>query len=63
MYCDGRCQYLNEREHKCELTGEKLTYMKQTGSISFSVHEHRGVCKGKKVKRDGEQIFIPWKAD
>lgn len=54
MYCDGRCQYLNEREHKCELTGEKLTYMKQTGSISFSVHEHRGVCKGKKVKRDGE---------
>lgn len=46
MYCDGRCQYLNERKHKCELTGEKLTYMKQTGSISFSVHEHIGVCKG-----------------
>lgn len=44
MYCDGRCQYLNERKHKCELTG----------SISFSVHEHRGVCKGKKVERDGE---------
>jgi len=22
MYCDGRCQYLNERKHKCELTGE-----------------------------------------
>lgn len=46
MDCDGRCQYLNERKHKCELTGEKLTYMKQTGSISFSVHEHRGFCKG-----------------
>lgn len=46
MYCDGRCQYLNERKHKCELTGEKLTYMKQTGSISFSVHKHRGFCKG-----------------
>lgn len=54
MYCDGRCQYLNERKHKCELTREKLTYMKQTGSISFSVHEHIGVCKGKKVERDGE---------
>lgn len=54
MYCDGRCQYLNEHKHKCELTGEKLAYMKQTGSISFSVHEHRGVCKGKKVERDGE---------
>lgn len=51
MYCDGRCQYLNERKHKCELTGEKLTYMKQTGSISFSVHEHRGFCKGKKVEQ------------
>ena len=24
MYCDGRCQYLNERKHKCELTGEKI---------------------------------------
>lgn len=48
MYCDGRCQYLNERKHKCELTGEKLAYMKQTGSISFSVHEHIGVCKGKR---------------
>ena len=46
MDCNGRCQYLNERKHKCELTGEKLTYMKQTGSISFSVHEHRGFCKG-----------------
>lgn len=46
MYCNGTCNYLNERKHKCELTGEKLSYMKQTGSLSFAVHEHRGVCKG-----------------
>nr|DAH78428.1 MAG TPA: hypothetical protein [Caudoviricetes sp.] len=45
MYCDGMCKYLNERKHKCELTGEKLTYMNQTGSLSFAVHEHRGFCK------------------
>lgn len=45
MYCDGTCKYLNERKHKCELTGEKLSYMKQTGSLSFTVHEHRGFCK------------------
>lgn len=46
MYCNGTCKYLNERKHKCELTGEKLSYMKQTGSLSFTVHEHRGICKG-----------------
>lgn len=46
MYCNGTCKYLNERKHKCELTGKKLSYMKQTGSLSFTVHEHRGICKG-----------------
>lgn len=46
MYCNGTCKYLNERKHKCELTGQKLSYMKQTGSLSFTVHEHRGICKG-----------------
>lgn len=44
-YCDGNCEYLNGKRHKCELTGEKLTYMKQSGPISFDVHEHRGFCK------------------
>lgn len=48
MYCNGTCKYLNERKHKCELTGEKLSYMKQAGSLSFAVHEHRGTCKGDK---------------
>ena len=46
MYCNGTCQYLNERKHKCESTGEKLSYMKQAGSLSFTVHEHTGSCKG-----------------
>lgn len=46
MYCNGTCQYLNERKHKCESTGEKLSYMKQAGSLSFTVHEHTGICKG-----------------
>lgn len=46
MYCNGTCKYLNERKHKCELTGQKLSYMKQTGSLYFTVHEHRGICKG-----------------
>lgn len=45
MYCNGTCKYLNERKRKCELTGEKLGCMKQTGSLSFAVHEHRGICK------------------
>lgn len=45
-YCDGTCKYLNARKHKCELTGEKLTYMKYSSTvIEYSVHEHRGFCK------------------
>jgi len=44
-YCDGICKHLNERKHKCELTGEKLTYMKQSCGIEYSVHEHRGFCE------------------
>lgn len=44
-YCDGICEYLNKRKHKCELTGEKLTYMKRSCGIEYSVHEHRGFCE------------------
>ena len=46
MYCNGTCKYLNTTKHKCESTGEKLSYMKQKGSVSFSVHEHNGFCEG-----------------
>lgn len=48
-YCNGVCEHLNEKKHKCELTGEKLTYMKVKGSISYTVHEHVGFCE-----KDGE---------
>jgi hypothetical protein len=45
-YCDGTCKYLNERKHKCELTGEKLTYIKYSSAvIKCLVHEHRGFCE------------------
>lgn len=44
-YCKGDCKYLDKNKHKCTLTGEKLTYMKQSGSIAFEVHEHNGFCK------------------
>lgn len=44
-YCDGTCEYLNKRKHKCELTGEKLAYMKYSGAIEYSVYEHRGFCE------------------
>ena len=45
-YCDGTCEHLNKRKHKCELTGEKLTYMKYSSAvIECLVHEHRGFCE------------------
>lgn len=43
-YCNGNCKYLDKKRHKCILTGENLTNMKQSGVISFSVHEHEGFC-------------------
>ena len=46
MYCNGTCKYLNVRKSKCELAGEKLACLKQTGSVSFTVYEHIGICKG-----------------
>lgn len=51
-YCDGTCEHLNTRKHKCELTGEKLTYMKWIRGIEYLVHEHRGFCE--KDKEDAK---------
>lgn len=50
-YCKGTCKHLNEKKHKCELTGEKLTYMKCNCGVSYTVHEHRGVCDYLKKER------------
>lgn len=44
-YCDSNCKYLDKKKHKCTLTGEKLTYVKQSGPIAFEVHENNGFCK------------------
>lgn len=57
MYCDRRCKDLNERKHRCEKTGERLTYIRIKGTVSFTVHEHNGVCdfdklRTKKKERD-----------
>lgn len=47
-YCDGLCPHLNDRAHKCKLTGEKLTTL--TGWWG-TTHEHRGFCE-----RDEEDV-------
>lgn len=44
-YCNGNCKYLNHKKHKCELTGEKLIYMKWKNGIEFVAHEHFGFCE------------------
>lgn len=41
-YCYGLCEHLNEKKHKCELTGEKLSYIKMSGILA---HEHVGTCQ------------------
>lgn len=51
-YCNGNCEHLNIKKHKCELTGEKLTVMKYSGAISYTVHEHRGFCEKDKEVSD-----------
>lgn len=45
MYCDGQCKNLDEKKHKCKLTGEKLSYVRYgKKGAEFIVHEHNGVC-------------------
>ena len=49
MYCDGNCEYLDEKKHRCGETGEGLAYMKQNRPIRCTVHEHSGVCEHDKL--------------
>ncbi len=52
-YCNGNCEHLNKQKHKCELTGEKLTVLKQSGAISYTAHEHRGFCQMDNIEPAG----------
>lgn len=46
MYCDGLCKNLNEKKHICNLTGEKLSFMRKGKRGSgFTIHEHDGICE------------------
>lgn len=49
-YCDGLCPNLNERTHKCKLTGEKLVRLKGWWGTT---HEHRGFCERDEIWREG----------
>ena len=51
-YCNGDCEHLDSKKHRCELTGEKLTVLKYSGGISFTAHEHRGFCEKDKEEQD-----------
>lgn len=44
-YCNGDCEHLDGKKHVCKLTGERLTFMKYSGGISYLVHEHIGFCE------------------
>lgn len=41
-YCNGNCPHLNEKAHKCSLTGKKLGYKKGWWGTTY---EHRGFCE------------------
>ena len=46
MYCNGNCEYLDQKHRRCLLTGKKLAHMKVgSRSISYEVYEHIGFCK------------------
>lgn len=48
-YCNGLCKYLNERRHICELTKEKLSYIKGWWGTT---HEHRGFCEEDNIETE-----------
>lgn len=52
MYCNGQCVNLDEKKHKCNLTGEKLSYVRYgSRKTGFIVHEHSGVCAQNENKK------------
>lgn len=57
-YCDGNCEFLEkQKRHTCAKYGKKLTHMKQTGGISFEVHEQCTMCqKDEWIKKCEEKI-------
>lgn len=57
MYCDGNCEHLNVKKHKCELTGEKLTVLKFSGGISYTAHEHTGICEKDNIEGGKENAL------
>lgn len=54
--CNGLCKYLDERKHKCELTGEKLAYVKGWWGTT---HEHRGFldCDKEDAESEGSECM------
>jgi hypothetical protein len=45
-YCNGDCDSLNNKSHKCKKYGKGLAYIKQSGSgsIGYSAHEQCREC-------------------
>lgn len=52
-YCDGLCPDLDERTHKCRLTGEKLAVLKGWWGTT---HEHGGFCERDENKERVENL-------
>ena len=51
-YCNGLCEHLDERKHKCKLTGEKLSYVNGWWGIA---HEHQGFLDCDKDDLESEE--------
>lgn len=56
MYCYGDCKHLDDRKHICKATGTKLAHMKQSGTVSFVAHEHRGLCQEDLRRSSHEEV-------
>lgn len=54
MYCNGQCPHLSEASRRCQLTGEKLSYTRVRGPISFEGYEHRGICPFDEAQKEGD---------
>lgn len=52
-YCNGTCEHLDEKKHKCNKTGERLSYIKGWWGIT---HEHVGnlECDEEDSKQNSE---------
>ncbi len=54
IYCDPSCKYADHKKHRCKKYSRQFAYCKQSGCLSFTVHERCDRCREDMVRQYAE---------